>query len=547
MGMMRISIRDSAFVFGATLMMCIAAFFSLVPQVRGEPAEWFSNIGNLPEPRAYAAVFELDGKVAVVGGEIRGVEGTTPAAAKMLLYDPNTGETTYGRPMLQGVQYPAYVKGSDGKLYVAGGWNASSFQWVKKLQIYDPSNDTWYRGADAPTIMGACPAVDVGDGRLYFFGPVGSMNSTLIYDKSSNTWSYGRDQPATIWQRQAVVYNETAVFLIGGVTPTFSITDRVDVYNPVTATWSTVSPVPVPTRVGGAALGRNGYIYYFGGMDSRYPIGSPTGTIQRYDVVTDEWTVLPDLFVSPARAAFGATTDSYGRIFLVGGYDGSSVMDTVSELVVSDVVFDELRITAPSDGAIVSGEVAVTATLSNLRTSWPMGVDFLVDGQLVCTQTTWWGWLTWTWLWDTRGLADLSSHAVTVRAYLSDGRILEDSVVVTVSALSVEERLALLESGIAALESQLSAQGADINALRAQLDSMEEQLAALARESGANSSAIRDEIADLQQQLAALQEELDSVSTTADRTGTWGAVNMALIVVVLVIVALMLAMMRRKP
>ncbi|MDV7394336.1 kelch repeat-containing protein, partial [Arthrospira platensis SPKY1] len=60
----------------------------------------------------------------------------------------------------------------DGKLYLAGAysWNDSQFMSGReKLEIYDPSNNTWREGADLPDyrcFMGAF----VLDEQIYFLG-----------------------------------------------------------------------------------------------------------------------------------------------------------------------------------------------------------------------------------------------------------------------------------------------------------------------------------------------------------------------------------------
>ncbi len=517
----------------------MTAFVVMTTHVAAEPSEAFSNVGNLIQQRVYPAVFELDGKIAVVGGEVFGIDGWTMAPATMMLYDPDTGDTTYGKPMIYGVELSAYVKGSDGRLYVIGGWNVSH-GYTEWLQIYNPGNDTWFRGADAPVVVGGCPAVQGGDGRIYVFGPVGSYYSTLIYNVTSNAWSYGADQPENIWLRHAVAYNDTAIIVMGGRSWAGFATDRVDVYDPVADTWSTVSPLLTATTFSGSALGRNGYVYYFGGSDAGWiSWGGQVSSVQRYDVEADEWSYSSSAGVWPARSGFGTAVDDYGRIFLAGGYDGASILDMVSTLVVSDIVLDNLQITSPGDGSIVSGEVAITATLSNPMVGLSF-VDFMVDGSVVATQSSSWLIQTWTWVWDTTALPDDSSHTVTVRAYMNDGGIKEDSVTVTVWTTSVEERISLLQDQLDEMESDMDLQAADLDALQAQLDSLKSIV-------NASDTAIMDQIEALQDQLDALQSDQEDVKASVDSSGLWGMVNLVLLIIVIVLLALMFMMSRKKP
>lgn len=532
-----------------TLLMCLSGFAMLAPGASATPVEYLAGLDNLPQTRLYAPTVEDDGMLYTIGGILSSASGGT-SLTSLLIYDIVTGETTRGADLPVGVAYMSAAVGTDGRVYVFGGFNLS-LGYTAQVQIYNITSDSWTTGTPASLGMGAGAAVTVSNGTIYVFGAATDEASTLAYDPVTDTWTDMADRPNAAWVSRAVLWDSTSIIVMGGRV-SGSTTNAVDIYNPVTDTWSSAEPMPGARMWGGAFVGTDGYVYYVGGSTASWPTtAGATDTLFRYAPDVDEWETSTSTLWD-ARDAFGMTTDSYGRTFLVGGYDDSSAQSSVWMIVTADVTWDDLEIASPSDGSVVSGEVAVAVSVMNANYGTAR-VDLLVDGVLLQSSGQIWSG-TITFMWDTTGLADGSSHVLTAIGILWNGEVREDVVTVTVSGMSVEEQVADIVQQLAVLQAMLSVPGANLTSLaieaailQAKLDGIIAGLGAM----GASSSVMWDQLnvtfAALQTQLDDFQAQIDRVEDKADTAGTYGIVTMVLVIIIIILAALMLMMARKKP
>jgi len=584
--------------------MCFGASLAVSPNAAAEPYDFVSTVGHLPMAMFGPVMEESNGKLYVIGGLPSDLSGMEDSLSTVWIYDTQTRETTQGRSMQYGTSLAVSSKGVDGRIYVFGGWNWTFGGYMYTTQIYNPASNTWSNGSNAPEPIGGGDAVTLSDGRILLFGAaIYHYNSTLIYNPTTDKWSYASDQPSSIWLRRAVLWNSTAVIVMGGRL-SGTATNNVLVYNPVTGGWNTGAPMVSAEHSGGAAIAANGYVYYVGGSSGGWPdTGVLSSALQRYDPDTNAWE-LSRSTLPMGLAGFGCAADAYGRIFIAAGYDGSSTVSTILMVNPSDIVWDTMMITSPADGSVVSGEVIVTVQIQNM---WygVTTVDLYVDGELLGSNYAGWSSAT-SFSWDTGGLADGSAHVILARGFMPTGRVLEDSVTVTVWAQSLAEHVAAAEQAIAALQADVDSLQADLAALDAQLTAFEASVDADLTALQASSDAIAAQIALLESQLAlvkgdlatltanvtagdnALSSQLNALNTrvtdletllsglntalaeTQDMIGeledavaqnnqttqdtldtkmssTMGYVNLALIVVVLVVVLAALLMGRKKP
>jgi hypothetical protein len=539
------------------LLLCLAVPLLLPRNATAAPTEYSSNLVNLPESRLYPAVVEDGGTLYIIGGLVNDVYGYVPSLKTVLKYDIATGDVTNGAEIPIGVALSVSTMGADGRIYVFGGWNATLASYTLLTQIYDLTTDTWSPGHAAPVGLGGGSAVCAANGTIYVIGanPF-SGNSTLAYDPIADTWKYMADQPVNIWSRRAVLWDETTIYVMGGYESSSASASTYS-FNPVTNTWTALADMPYPAMFGGSAAGVNGVVYHFGGVDGSWvDAGSQVSEIQKYDPATDTWSVSSITSLSPARSGFGYTSDKFGRMFAVGGYDGGAASTTVSMIVPTDLVYDELEIVGPTDGAIVSGKVTISVAFSTPSVGMPV-IDVFVDGVFLDSQTAPWLGGTVSYVWDTTGLLDGSSHVITARGTLWTGAMREDSVTVTVSDLSVEEKVAAIEQDLADvqmqladLQDQLAVQDANLTALRAQAAALQAQITALQTQlvamDSSQTAALNATLADMQEELNALQDQIDKVKTTSNSGSTWGMINLVLIIVVIVLLVLMLMMSRKR-
>lgn len=538
------------------LLLCASTVLSLATVTRAEPAELRSDLPPLAVAVSWPSVANVGENVYVIGGCQASSVGLGITFDTVQIYNIKTGVTTFGQDMPKGVGAAASGTGPDGKIYVAGGWNYSDSSYYQRVQIYDPVLDSWTEAAgDIPEPIGRSASTMASDGTLYVFGGGWSSNVTMMYNIRTDVWRYGTDQPVLGYDGDAVAYSSTAVYLMGGVYG--GATSNVRVYNPIADTWGTAASLLSAEAYGCAVLAKNGFIYLFGGATtSSTSDPSPMSSVMRYSVADDEW-VYADATLSAGRDHMSVVLDTYGRAVVAGGYTGSAAVPNVEAFLTLDIVGENMiQISSPREGSIVSGIVEVQVEMVNGWGSGFLSLELFVDGTLHESRTYA---VVTTFLWDTTALADGSSHTLMARGYNWDGSVSEASVTVTVSSMSVEERIAAIEQELAdvqsqllSLEDQLEVQDANLTALKAQSTALQAQLTALATALSAMDSSQTDAIADLnatladlQTQLDSLSDRLDSVGTTADSSNTWGMVNMVLVIIVIVLLALMFAMSRK--
>ncbi|MBN1677543.1 MAG: hypothetical protein JW880_03300 [Candidatus Thermoplasmatota archaeon] len=550
--------RMNKLAFSLAAMLMVAALSVVSGVVVAEPHEVGASAEPIAKPVACAAVESVDGKIFVIGGY--GVGLTSVDTVQ--IYDVSTGTVTYGAKMIRGVGVAAHALLANGTICVIGGYN-QSVGATSGVQFYNPTTDKWSVGPNlAPVALTIVSGVAGADGRIYVFGGYYMPNMTLIYDPTDHEWSFGADNPVPVWAPSLVSVSATEIYVIGGGGTDAGIpVDAVRVYNPVSDSWTTVSPMVRPTSWGAATYARNGHIYVFGGDDDiSINLGSDYAEIQRYDPVDDEWADLPSSLITPRRAA-DVVLDEFGRAFIVGGYSASavSVLDSVEMWLLSDISgLGDIVIATPQDGSIVSGVVSVQVSVANSGPSY-LGADLFVDGLLVESQVYGEGWV---FTWDTTGLPAGSTHTLMARAYATNGSVVEDSVTVTVTDQSAEEALAVMQQQLADLQMQLyylALAMAEANEstmayleeqiaiLQAALTQIGEGLAQMGAGQTAAMADLNETLVDLQAQLDAFQEQIDRIENKADTAGTYGIVTMALVIVIVVLVALMVVMARKKP
>jgi len=528
------------------LAVSITVLATLAAPASADPGEASSTVGNLSSPRAGAATaMGLDGKIYIFGG----FADTSWAGYlnTVLIFDPATGETTTGTNMPNAAVLSVVARVANGSFYVIGGLNSGGA--LLTVQIYNPVSDSWSAGSPMPFPEFWATGCVGADSRIYVFGGRYTGNTTQILNPSTNSWSFGQDLPTARFGASAALLGNGSMMVVGGST-TSTVYNLVQFYNPSANSWSAGVGMPDSRTHGELVVAANGHAYYFGGQMVWSINGLPAeiySTFNRLDLSGGvAWASGP----AQRLATFGICTDSIGRVYIVGGYDGTGIRTSVIEWVLYEISApNKLVIISPGDGSIVSGNVVVSAEVVNKavgNTTPLMAIDFLIDGILSETQSAG---SSGSFLWDTTGLADGSVHALTVRGYLWGGGLTEDTVTVTVSSVSVEEMIAAMEQELADLWVQLASEDANVTAISMQVAIMQAKLDGII--SGmtgldAMAAALNATLEDLQLQLDALQEQINRVEDKADTAGTYGILTLILVAIVLVMLVLMFFMSRKK-
>jgi N-acetylneuraminic acid mutarotase len=231
--------------------------------------------------RGSTAAF-VNGKIYVIGGFVD--EAWAIGTRIVFAFDPATGVLSDRAP-LERQRFLAAGAALNGKIYLAGGRTECYFDGycpapASTLEIYDPVTDRWSNGppmTEARALAGAA----ILDGKLYVAGGT----------TGDSWWLDGR----------------------------FAITSM-EMYDPVTNTWSQRAPLPVGGPVQLAAANTTLYAFEWGD-------GTAWGTgwrevlkksrVYAYDPGADSWSRLADApaLLGPAVAAVN------GRLYVFGGYE----------------------------------------------------------------------------------------------------------------------------------------------------------------------------------------------------------------------------------
>jgi N-acetylneuraminic acid mutarotase len=293
---------------------------------------WYTR-PDLPTARSHAAAATVNGLIYLIGGQLYTPEPeglqtavrdgtgsmaaiTAPPLRSVDVYDPDRTFSPYRRaaPLPSARSQTNGAAVINGKIYVSGGVDSTSYTWTKTLFIYNPATNSWTKGADMPhrtsggvsgVINGklyvvTTPLVDAATGmsRAYRYDPAtnnwtslagtiyphyagsgGAVGGKLYvvgafaekqshgeveeYDPATNVWTFKGRRPVARGGAAGAVINGK-LYVAGGVAD-HSITDKHEVYDPANNIW-TERKVMLAPRYGAAAVRRNGILYLLGGM-----------------------------------------------------------------------------------------------------------------------------------------------------------------------------------------------------------------------------------------------------------------------------------------
>lgn len=309
-------------------------------------------ISDAPEPRSAAGAVVVNGELIVNSGykgqgDIGNIRNNTWIYnfTKQRWRELTTTNTPGGRAGA------AFVKITDTKLLLHGGWNGSQ---LDTLAYLDPSTGIWTYPANVsgPSVREQHVGVfypSLGSQGSYIC--YGGWNGTLLND----TWSY--DIATEIWTQRTTsgtvspkldasgVIIGGKIYTIGGATYGTVAIDENKILDIATWTWSDMNPTGRPSpRFGvmGKAIGTN--IFIFGGMDVVND-ESPLNDLFKYDTTNNTWTNITAGSTLPPARSFSAAGVHGTSIALfggcpAGGFNSLANDDTWSaDFSVSPIVF----------------------------------------------------------------------------------------------------------------------------------------------------------------------------------------------------------------
>jgi N-acetylneuraminic acid mutarotase len=223
------------------------------------------------------ARFAFDG-VEVLNGKIYFVGGKDGSSAKNIAerYDPvnNTWETLSPMSVARGGIASAVL---NGKLYVIGGQGLSS------VEVFDQNTGYWSAGVALPSVLYNGTAITA-NGKIYIAGGTNAsgqnINQVLSFDPSTNQWT-AQANMSTAKDGLKLVWFKDRIWAVGGKT-NGSITNIVESYDPNTDTWQTEVSTTT-NRHWHVAWVANGRIYIGGGWEY-------INSTESYDPATKQWS-----------------------------------------------------------------------------------------------------------------------------------------------------------------------------------------------------------------------------------------------------------------
>ena len=230
------------YVFGALGGGSPYGVFNFVEEYNPVTNTWTSK-APIPTTRAGTTAVVYNNKIYLFGGGYSNETGTKIRYDIVEAYDPdkNTWETVTHMPKTLWGGYAVAVVGD--KAYVIGGVDASATQILNDVSAYDFITGTWttigFVSLPNPRVFtsynSASPVVD---GKIYLIGGIegtsanyGPSSKVDIYDTVSNTWQTGTPLPIPTESHLSVVVKDE-IYVVGG-----SILKDNDLHGETAAVW----------------------------------------------------------------------------------------------------------------------------------------------------------------------------------------------------------------------------------------------------------------------------------------------------------------------
>lgn len=213
----------------------------------------------------------------------------------------------------------AAVASPNGRIYAIGGESGGSLDTIESLS---PLEDPVWRAASARLPSPRSRVAAASTGTTFIVAGGRDTGPVAAVERVDGAAVAELAAMALARESFGLVASDGLIYAIGGNGPAGPLAD-VEVYDERQNAWFPRARLPAATQVLGAAAGRDGAIYVFGGRTSEI-----TDAAWRYDPALDRWGSLPAL-VSP-RIEVAATLSTDGRIYTIGGQDQTTSFSEVT-------------------------------------------------------------------------------------------------------------------------------------------------------------------------------------------------------------------------
>jgi hypothetical protein len=244
----------------------------------------------------------------------------------------------------------------DGRAMVIAGSNNTNF--LASTEFFDPTNGTWSFGPSLSLARQSLTATLLPNGKILVAGGLntfpnvgGPVSLAELYDPASGATA--GNMTCRRAAHTATLLTNGIVLIAGGISGTGQNTNSVDLYNPTNGAWTVATPMSIGRHLHTATLLRDGTVLITGGI-SYSPSLVYVSSVELYNPMTGTWTMTNSL--SQARANHTATLLPDGKVLIAGGASNTTAIATAE-------TYDPTTGTWKTVGSMSAARYYHTATL----------------------------------------------------------------------------------------------------------------------------------------------------------------------------------------
>jgi hypothetical protein len=221
----------------------------------------------------------------------------------------------------------SYNDGTTNWLFVIGGNTTSGLR--TECYKYNVTTNTWTPIAPLPAGRLIFAAVAVGNYIYVIGGSDGTVytNTTYRYDIAGNTWTLlPAVVPTTIGWCRAVSYQDRYIYIAGGYDGTSLYLNTVYLYDTVTGTYTTASPMPLAVFGGGFGITGTTLVYAAGAYESGISNTVMVGTINSGSPALISWSTMENKYPGIGKEV----CDQYGASLVAEMLQSAEVVNNHS-------------------------------------------------------------------------------------------------------------------------------------------------------------------------------------------------------------------------
>ncbi len=178
---------------------------------------------------------------------------------------------------------------------------------------FNPQKNQWTKLADVPK-PATNFALAVVKGKIYAIGGDLFQDANREYDPKTDSWKLLKPMPTARQHINCGVY-ENKIYIAGGLTSWEKITQKHEVYDVLSNSWSEKAAIP-SLRNNATVVSLDSLMYVFGGAGTQDNIWGDIITVETYNVKSDTWMRKNDL----PQLLFGSgVTVVNNEIIVLGG------------------------------------------------------------------------------------------------------------------------------------------------------------------------------------------------------------------------------------